>query len=78
MLKKIIGPFHFRLEVLGTEILAVTLFTEEDQGLGDWDDDDDDDDGGDDDEDPGDDPDPSSATDDMLDALNEMWRTDGQ
>lgn len=66
MLKKILGPFHFSLAILGTEVLSVSLFTEEDQALGYWGEDDDDD--GDDD---GEDPDP---VDDMLDTLNEIVR----
>ena len=73
MLKKIIGGFHFTVAILGTEILSVSLFTEDDQAMGDWweEDDEDDDDDGDGGEDPGDDPDPTDA---MLDTLNEIVR----
>lgn len=66
MLAKIVGPFHFSLSILGTEVMSLTLFTEEDQavGMADWDEDDED----------GDDPDP---TDTMLDTLNEIVRWEG-
>lgn len=67
-----IQPFHFSLSLLGTEVFSVSLFTEEAQALGYWDDDDDDDDDG--GEDGDDDPDP---TDVMLDSLNEIVRWQG-
>lgn len=73
MLKKIIGAFHFTVCFGGVEVFSMSLFTEDDQAMGDWweeDDEDDDDDDGDDGE--GDDePDPTDA---MLDTLNEIVR----
>ena len=74
MLGKIIGAFHFTVAFLGTEILSVSLFTEDDQATGDWWEEDEDDDD-DDDEDPGDEPDPTDA---MLDTLNEIIGWEGQ
>ena len=73
MLKKIIGPFHFTVCFGGVEVFSMSLFTEDDQAMGDWweEEDGDDDDDGDDDEDPGDEPDPTDA---MLDTLNEIVR----
>ena len=67
MLGKIIGAFHFTVAFLGTEILSMSLFTEDDQARGYWGEDDDEDD----DEDGDDDPDPTDA---MLDTLNEIVR----
>lgn len=77
MLKKIFGGFHFRVALLGTEILALTLFTDDDMEVveGYWEGDDDEgDEGDDDDEDGDDDPDPTDA---MLDTLNEIVRWEG-
>ena len=73
MLKKIIGPFHFTVCIAGVEVFSMSLFTEDDQAMGDWWEEDDDGDD-DDDEDPGDEPDPTDA---MLDTLNEIVRWEG-
>lgn len=75
MLKKIIGGFHFTVCFGGVEVFSMTLFTEDDQALGDWDEEDDEDDDDDGDEDPGDEPDPTDA---MLDTLNEIIGWEGQ
>lgn len=76
MLKKLIGGFHFTFSLLGTEVFSMTLFTEEDQVIGDWSEDDDgeDDDDDDGDDDPGTPVDPTDA---MLDTLNEIVRWEG-
>lgn len=34
MIGKLLGPFHFSFSLLGTEILSVSLFTEQDQAIG--------------------------------------------
>ena len=73
MLKKIIGPVHFTVCIAGVEVFSMSLFTEDDQAMGDWWEEDDDGDD-DDDEDPGDEPDPTDA---MLDTLNEIVRWEG-